>query len=164
MSLQYLQSPLGLLAVEAHGGALCRVAPDRDCLTAAPDAVTQEAVRQLEEYFSGRRKEFTLPLAPQGTAFERLVWSVLAKVPYGRVVTYGQLASAAGRPGACRAAANAVGKNPLLILLPCHRVVAADGIGGFSAGLDRKRALLRLEDVEIPEKKPFPRKYFFTFP
>ena len=79
-------------------------------------------------------------------------------------MTYGELAAAIGQPTACRAVANAVGKNPLLIFIPCHRVVGASGLGGFSAGLEAKRALLTLEGVQISEKSPFSEKFFFTFP
>lgn len=164
MSVQYLQSPLGLLRLSAQDGALYEIAPAEMAGEESPDAATREAARQLEEYFAGKRKEFTLSLAPRGTAFQKDVWAALARVPYGSVVTYAQLAAASGRPSACRAAANAVGKNPLLVVLPCHRVVASDGLGGFSAGLDRKRWLLHHEQVDFSEKRRFEQKYFFTFP
>lgn len=164
MSVQYLRGPLGLLRLSAQDGALYEIAPVETAGEESPDTATREAARQLEEYFAGKRKEFTLVLAPQGTAFKKDVWAALARVPYGSVVTYAQLAAAAGRPAACRAAANAVGKNPLLIVLPCHRVVASNGLGGFSAGLDRKRWLLHREQVDFSEKRRFEQKYFFTFP
>lgn len=154
MSVQYLRGPLGLLRLSAQDGALYEIAPVETAGEESPDTATREAARQLEEYFAGKRKEFTLVLAPQGTAFQKDVWAALARVPYGSVVTYAQLA----------AAANAVGKNPLLIVLPCHRVVASNGLGGFSAGLDRKRWLLHREQVDFSEKRRFEQKYFFTFP
>ena len=98
-----------------------------------------------------------------GTAFQQAVWTALRRIPYGKVTTYGALAAAIGRPTACRAVANAVGKNPVLILLPCHRVVASGGIGGFTGGLHLKRRLLSVESIEIAEKTPFSEKFLFTF-
>lgn len=128
-----------------------------------PNFVTEQTAAQLEEYFSGKRTDFTLFFLFSGTEFERLVWSKLSKIPYGRVVTYSELARAIGQPTACRAVANAVGRNPFLILLPCHRVVSKNGLGGFSAGLDAKRYLLTHEGVEISENTGFSEKYLFTF-
>ncbi len=128
-----------------------------------PNFVTEQTAAQLEEYFSGKRTDFTLFFLFGGTEFERLVWSKLSEIPYGRVVTYSELARAIGQPTACRAVANAVGRNPFLILLPCHRVVSKNGLGGFSAGLDAKRYLLTHEGVEISENTGFSEKYLFTF-
>ena len=129
-----------------------------------PNAVTQEAVLQLSEYFLKKREDFSVPPAPQGTAFQKSVWAALKRIPYGKVVTYGQLATAVGNAKAVRAAASAVGKNPLALILPCHRVVAANGLGGFAWGLAAKRMLLRLEGVEIPKKSAFSENFLFTFP
>ena len=163
MSIQYLPSPLGLLRLSAQGGKLREIAVVTEQGTQCPDETTQKTATQLEEYFSGKRREFTVDLAPMGTAFQRAVWAALRSVPYGKVTTYGTLAAAIGRPTACRAVANAVGKNPILILLPCHRVVASGGIGGFTGGLHRKRRLLQVESIEIPEKAAFSEKFLFTF-
>jgi methylated-DNA-[protein]-cysteine S-methyltransferase len=101
--------------------------------------------RQLTEYLKGSRKKFVLPLQPHGSEFQKRVWSALRKVPHGHTVTYAQLARMAGKPRATRAVANALGKNPIPIVIPCHRVVSSVGIGGFSGGLWRKRTLLGLE-------------------
>jgi methylated-DNA-[protein]-cysteine S-methyltransferase len=104
------------------------------------------AAAQLEEYFSGNRKTFSVPLAPQGSAFQLGVWKALADIPYGETVTYGDLAARVGRPGASRAVGQANGANPLPIVYPCHRVVAAgEHLGGYGGGLDVKRRLLALE-------------------
>jgi len=101
------------------------------------------AVRQLEEYFAGRRTEFDLPLDPVGTEFQLDVWRSLAEIPFGETRSYGQQADSIGRPTAVRAVGAANGRNPLSIVLPCHRVVGSDGkLTGFAAGLDTKSWLL----------------------
>lgn len=109
------------------------------------------AAAELREYFVGRRKVFDLPLAPAGSAFQQAVWRELCRVPYGMSVTYAELAARVGKPRAARAVGNAVGKNPLLILIPCHRVLGAGNIGGFSAGLQAKKFLLQLEKIPFRE-------------
>lgn len=107
------------------------------------------AVCQLREYFSGKRRSFDLPLAPTGTSFQAKVWNALREIPYGATITYGELAERVGSPKGYRAVGNANGKNPLVIIQPCHRVVAGgDKLGGFSAGIYRKKFLLRLEKGE----------------
>lgn len=163
--IQYLATPIGFLRLAADKQALCALSraavPGED----RPNAITRQAAQELEEYFAGKRRKFTVALSPRGTPFRQAVWAALARIPYGRLVTYGMLATAIGRPTACRAVANAVGKNPLMIFLPCHRVVASNGLGGFSAGLDAKRLLLQIEDIKIiAEKTAFEEKFFFTFP
>ena len=149
MSVRFLDSPVGVLRLTAEKGKLREITLTDKAGKDDPDAATDRAAAQLMEYFDGKRKEFTLETAPRGTPFQRAVWERLAAIPYGTTVTYGELAQATGRPTACRAVANAVGKNPLLIVFPCHRVVAANGLGGFSAGIAVKRTLLRLEAVDF---------------
>ena len=110
------------------------------------------ARRQLDEYFTGKRTTFDLPLAPRGTDFQRMVWQALASIPYGRTISYAQLASRVGKPTAMRAVGAANGRNPLPIVLPCHRVIGADGsLTGFGGGLPTKRFLLELEGALPPE-------------
>ena len=110
----------------------------------------EEATRQLAEYFSGRRREFELQLAPVGTNFQLRVWRALCEIPYGAVRNYSDIARAIGQPKATRAVGQANGRNPLPIVIPCHRVLASDGtIGGFSSGLDVKHRLLALEGVGL---------------
>jgi methylated-DNA-[protein]-cysteine S-methyltransferase len=105
-----------------------------------------EARRQLAEYFAGDRRAFTLPLAPRGTEFERLVWQALVAIPYGETRSYAEVAAAIGRPAACRAVGRANGSNPIAIVIPCHRVIGSDGsLTGFGGGLPLKRFLLDLE-------------------
>jgi O-6-methylguanine DNA methyltransferase len=106
------------------------------------------AVSQLREYLSGSRRLFDLPLDVRGTAFQRAVWSQVVRIPYGATASYGDIAQLVGKPKSSRAVGAAVGANPLPIIVPCHRVIGADGsLTGFGAGLDVKEALLRLEGV-----------------
>jgi len=110
------------------------------------DAAFSAVVGQLEEYFAGRRTRFDLHLSPAGTPFQRRVWDAIADIPYGTTVSYGTVASRIKRPTAARAVGMATGRNPIAIIVPCHRVVGADGsLTGFGGGLDRKTILLELE-------------------
>lgn len=113
----------------------------------APEAAwLKRAVAELQEYFAGTRREFSLPLNPEGTPFQQSVWRELQRIPFGETVTYGELARRVGRPKAVRAVGTANGKNPLSILVPCHRVVAANGkLGGYNGGAARKERLLKFE-------------------
>ena len=113
----------------------------------------EEARRQLEEYFAGSRQNFDLPLNPGGTDFQRRVWRTLLDIPYGTAISYRDLAHRADCPRGYQAVGQANGRNPLPILIPCHRVIGADGtLGGYSGGLDRKRFLLDLEGISYREK------------
>ncbi|MFD7458119.1 MULTISPECIES: methylated-DNA--[protein]-cysteine S-methyltransferase [unclassified Streptomyces] len=156
-----IDSPYGPLTLVADDGVLCGVymenqrhRPPEDTfgepatgpssgLSTGPFA---EAEEQLEAYFAGERTEFTLPLRLHGTPFQRTVWEHLRTIPYGETRTYGQLADALGNPKASRAVGLANGRNPVGIIVPCHRVVGADGsLTGYGGGLDRKRRLLDFE-------------------
>lgn len=112
-----------------------------------PNKILDKTESQVGEYLAGGRQAFDLELDPRGTDFQRAVWRALAAIPYGRVVTYGQVAEQIGRPKAARAVGQAVGSNPMSVVIPCHRVVASNGLGGFGGGLARKRLLLGLEGV-----------------
>lgn len=110
------------------------------------DSALAEAVTQLSAYFTGVRHEFTLPLSPAGTPFQRAVWEALRDIPYGETTTYGAIAARVGRPSAVRAVGAAIGRNPIAIVIPCHRVIGASGqLTGYAGGLAAKRALLDLE-------------------
>jgi len=110
---------------------------------AAPFA---QAIEQLDAYFSGALTEFDLPLAAHGTRFQQRVWTALRRIPYGETTSYGELAAAIGLPRAARAVGAANGRNPISIIVPCHRVIGADGtLTGYGAGVERKRALLNHE-------------------
>jgi len=107
----------------------------------------KETFSQLEKYFSGKLKTFDIPLAPVGTDFMKKIWLELQKIPYGEIKTYGEIARLIKNPKASRAVGNANGKNPIPIIIPCHRIISSDGsIGGFSAGLKIKKKLLTLEN------------------
>ena len=116
-----------------------------------PTPLLQEAARQIEDYLAGKRRDFDLPTAPRGSAFQRRVWQEMTRIPYGDVLTYGEMANQTG--GVARAVGGACGANPIPIVIPCHRVVASDGLGGFSGGRGRatKRRLLMLEGALAPE-------------
>lgn len=111
-------------------------------------ALLVEARKQLAEYFAGQRSSFSLPLAPEGTVFQKDVWQQLEQIPYGETRTYGQIAAALGKPTASRAVGGANHNNPIAIMIPCHRVIGANGkLTGYAGGLDLKEKLLRLEGV-----------------
>lgn len=155
MFYSYLKSPVGMLEIASDGAGLKSVSlfagrQSGEC----ENDITRKAKKQLSEYFSGMRKEFSLPLSPDGTSFEKAVWDELLKIPFGETRSYREIAMAVGKPTASRAVGNAVGKNPLLILVPCHRVITSDGrLGGFSAGLENKILLHRIEGIRVkPEK------------
>lgn len=112
---------------------------------------TAEVRRQLEQYFAGERQEFDLELAPEGTPFELSVWGELKKIPFGETRSYGEIAQAIGRPGSARAVGRANGANPIPIVVPCHRVIGANGsLTGFGGGLPAKERLLELEGRALP--------------
>lgn len=110
------------------------------------NAFEEEVIRQLDEYFAGKSQEFDLPFFATGTPFQLMVWEQLLKIPYGKTISYGQMARLIDRPKAARAVGNALGANPISILIPCHRVIATNGtLGGFGGGLRVKQYLLDLE-------------------
>lgn len=148
-----LDSPVGELLLVGDGRALTGLhmpphagpAAGRDGRRRDP-APFAEAARQLRAYFAGELREFDLPLAPRGTAFQRAVWDALLDIPYGRTAGYAEIAARLGRPGAARAVGAANGRNPIAIAIPCHRVVGSAGaLTGYGGGLGRKRFLLELE-------------------
>lgn len=144
-----VDTPIGRLLLIADAGGLSRVefgAPTARRSSAPPFPETEE---QLRAYFAGELERFALPLAPSGTAFQLSVWDALAEIPYGGTTSYSELAARIGRPSACRAVGAANGRNPLPVIVPCHRVVgAAGGLTGYGGGLERKRLLLALEGAE----------------
>ena len=152
--IAFVSTPLGTLAIEASERGLTHIdlasSNDREPTSMpAPGSILAEAVHQLEQYFAGSRREFDLRLDIEAGEFERRVLDELARVPYGTTVSYGELASMAGYPGAARAVGNVMRNNQLMIVLPCHRVIGADGslrgYGGLGCGLEHKRWLLEFE-------------------
>lgn len=139
-------SSLGPLTIVERGGALTEICfgDGGDCGDPVP--LILRAAEELREYFEGGRREFDLPLAPAGTAFQQAVWQALREIPYGSTWTYAQIARVVGNPAACRAVGMANHRNPLPIVIPCHRVVGSDGsLTGYAGGLEVKRRLLYLE-------------------
>ena len=154
----HLDSPIGPLLIAGDGDALHLISFPQQGRAASPQpgwvssnrGTVGEAMRQLRDYFASRRREFDLPLAPQGTVFRKAVWRALLEIPYGTTISYGELARRVGNPKASRAVGSANGANPLPIVIPCHRVIAGDGsLGGFGGGLPTKQALLGLESAAL---------------
>lgn len=157
-------TPLGLIRIVESGGSITRLSL-RPSAPPPADAVWQEsntlraAKRQLEEYFAKERKAFDLPLAPQGTPFQRRVWQALQEIPYGQTRAYKDIASAVGCPRGFRAVGLANNRNPIAIVIPCHRVIGADGkLTGYAGGLALKEELLLLEGALAPRQCPARKK------
>lgn len=143
-----VSSPLGPLTLCEEGGRLCALLFGREGgFDATP--LLQKAAEQLEEYFSGARKSFDLPLAVEGSAFARDVYRTLCEIDYGSCVTYGELAALSGHFGASRAVGNVLHANPLPVFIPCHRVVGAKGLGNYAWGMEKKRFLMNLEGMDV---------------
>ncbi|MFD9433879.1 methylated-DNA--[protein]-cysteine S-methyltransferase [Streptomyces sp. NPDC060002] len=153
-----VDSPYGPLTLVADDGVLCglymseqRHRPPEEDFGPRDDTLFREAEEQLEAYFAGESKDFGLELRLHGTPFQRSVWAELRKIPYGETRTYGELAEALGNPAASRAVGLANGKNPIGIIVPCHRVIGAGGgLTGYGGGLERKRRLLDFEGGAAP--------------
>ncbi|TWF82945.1 methylated-DNA--[protein]-cysteine S-methyltransferase [Kitasatospora viridis] len=160
-----IDSPCGPLTLVAEDGALTglymtdqRHRPDQSGFGPRADGepVFALAADQLAAYFAGELREFELPLAPHGTPFQQRVWEQLRRIPYGETRSYGELALALGAPNASRAVGLANGRNPIGVIVPCHRVVGADGsLTGYGGGLPRKRMLLALEGADRPDDRLF---------
>lgn len=144
----YCESPIGMLCIEADEEAVTGIylnvkEKSGDC---RENTVTERARQELAEYFARERKQFTVPVRMEGTAFQKAVWTALQEIPYGETRSYGEIARAIGNPKASRAVGNANNKNRIPILIPCHRVIGADGsLVGFGGGLPIKETLLALE-------------------
>ncbi|NLJ32011.1 MAG: methylated-DNA--[protein]-cysteine S-methyltransferase [Clostridiales bacterium] len=149
-NIWYYDFSIGTLAVAEDGAGITNIHQKREtrtdsfCETETP--LLKEAARQLGEYFSGARTAFSLPLSLSGTDFQLSAWEALRAIPYGETRSYKQIAEQIGRPNACRAVGMANHRNPVMILVPCHRVIGTDGgLTGYAGGLDVKRYLLDLE-------------------
>lgn len=143
-------TPMGRITLASDGSSLTQLAFGAVELagTNTPTALTNEAANQVQEYLAGKRTEFDLPLDPQGTVFQQHVWDALQHIPYGETRSYQQVAQMLGKPKAMRAVGGANNKNPLPIIIPCHRVIGANGdLVGYVAGLKIKKFLLDLEQT-----------------
>jgi methylated-DNA-[protein]-cysteine S-methyltransferase len=153
MRVLHMDSPVGRITLSSNGQALLGLAfeeerhpRDRSGAIEEADEVLLDAKRQLEEYFGGWRKSFDLPLEPEGTPFQREVWRALGEIPFGVTISYQDLARRLGKEKAVRAVGMANGRNPISIVIPCHRVIGADGsLTGYGGGLWRKEYLLDFE-------------------
>lgn len=148
LSYTSFKSPIGEIFLSSSDKGLSSLswATPKNALRNDKHAHLNQAVVELKEYFSGLRSEFSLALSPKGTQFQLEVWEELMKIPFGQTISYKELAKVLNRPGAQRAVGSANGKNPLPIIIPCHRVIASNGeLGGYSAGLKIKQELLALE-------------------
>lgn len=147
MAKMTILSPLGKIIVTADEVGICSLDFDEN-VPKCQESNThiEQLIVELDEYFKGKRKEFSVALNPKGTPFQRGVWEVLQSIPYGKTISYSEEADILKHPKAVRAVANANGKNPIPIVIPCHRVIAkGGGIGGYSGGLWRKELMLDLE-------------------
>lgn len=159
----YMDSPIGKLLLAGEGEALGllgfpsgSMARRHDAEWKKDSAPFKEVIFQLEQYFAGELRDFDLPLAPKGTVFQQQVWSTLQEIPYGETWSYGQLAAHIGKPKASRAVGAANGLNPIPVIIPCHRVIGANGkLTGFGGGLDTKRHLLSLEAGQLAPELSF---------
>ena len=163
MNYRYLDTPIGKLLIAGDRDTVRRIdfpnhgEPRRPVAgwVESSTGALEEAARQLREYFSGSRKGFDLPLAPEGTDFQRTVWRELQNIPYGRTISYGELARRIGNSKASRAVGAANGSNPIPIVIPCHRVIGANGkLTGFGGGLPVKQKLLALESRQLSVDQP----------
>ena len=148
MIYQYsYETKLGSVTIVEEDGALLAITTHRTCEGIKQETpLINEAYRQLSEYLLGERKSFDLPLNPRGTVFQQQVWKALCDIPYGETRSYKQIAEAIGNPKAVRAVGMANNRNPLLIVVPCHRVIGANGkLVGYGAGIEKKEFLLKLE-------------------
>ena len=155
-NIAFYPTSLGLIGIVEKNGAIIELFFGKE--HKSTDFVEQgtpllkEATRQLEEYLDGKLKSFDLPLAPEGTDFQQTVWAALRDIPYGETRTYKQVAEMIGKPEASRAVGTANGKNPILIITPCHRVIGTDGkLVGYAAGLAVKEKLLEMENIDFQD-------------
>lgn len=145
------ESPFGPIRMDYEGEVLVRLRTVEPTVqTGERTELTDRAMEQLREYFSGQRKQFELPYELRGTEFQKKVWAALEAIPYGQTRSYREIAQAVGNPKAVRAVGAANGKNPMWVVVPCHRVIGADGgLTGYAGGVELKRALLELEQRTV---------------
>ena len=144
-----MSSPIGTIAIAETDGAITHVLFGECGEAGEKTELLSEAERQFSEYFAGTRRAFELPLNPSGTPFQKEVWRALSEIPYGETRSYAEIARAVGRDKAFRAVGMANHNNPISIIIPCHRVIGADGaLTGYGGGLEKKRFLLRLEGLD----------------
>jgi len=146
----FYQTKIGIIGIVENDGAVTNVYFPDEIIPSGMEmketGLIKKAGEQINEYFSGKRSNFDIPLAPEGTEFQKNVWNVLKKIPYGKTFSYKQVAAAVGNPKASRAVGMANNRNPIPLFIPCHRVIGSNGkLVGFAGGLDLKESLLKLE-------------------
>lgn len=143
----YIETPLGIIEIRATSRKILSILfVDEENIYVTENELTRKCAKEIKEYFEGKRKEFDIEIEIEGTEFQRAVWNELLKIPYGTVTTYKEIARNIGNESAVRAVGNIIGKNPILILVPCHRVIGSSGkMTGYVAGIEKKEALLELE-------------------
>ncbi len=147
--IDLLKTPIGGLEVTASDSAITSIYFVEEVANAKPNNLTREAIRQLAAYLAGETEVFDLPLSPKGTVFQQQVWQQLCQIPFGATCSYAELAAKLNNPKAVRAVGAANGKNPISIVVPCHRVIGANGtLTGYAGGLERKAWLLNLENAQ----------------
>ncbi len=153
-NLLVIDTVIGKIGIAEDGKSITNLYFDSNTIPEGFDLketlLLKEAAKQLSEYFSGKRKTFELPLAPSGTEFQKKVWDTLKQIPYGETMSYGEVAKKIGNDKACRAVGMANNKNPIPIIIPCHRVIGSNGkLVGYGGGLDIKKKLLELEQISL---------------
>lgn len=146
MTYSIIKTPVGNIKINEENNYITSIEYTEEDIQESDNPLINKVKKQLEEYFSGKRKEFDIPLNPKGTEFQQKVWNALKEIPYGELRSYKQIAERIGNPLACRAVGNANNKNPIMIVVPCHRVIGTNGsMTGYACGINIKEQLLRLE-------------------
>ena len=150
MTAAVIQSPLGHIKIQEENNSITRIEFCTEELQSAENDLLKKVEDEIQAYFKGKKKSFSFEISPQGTKFQKEVWQELLRIPYGETISYLELANRLGDPKSIRAAASANGRNPIAIVVPCHRVIGTDGsMTGYAGGLERKRALLTLEGAGV---------------
>ena len=155
----YYESPIGRIFIATTDDGISTLNFTDETVVEQTQVTTlhpflQLVIVELNKYFSGNLKSFSVPLDPHGTDFQKKVWQAILEIPYGNTISYSQLSATMGQPDAIRAIANANARNPVLILMPCHRVIGSSGeLTGYAGGLDRKKLLLELEGAIVPSSQ-----------
>lgn len=144
-ALDFFKSPVGLLKIRSDGTHITHIVFAKVASKTNPDKLTKQCISELKEYFAGTRAEFSVPMKAEGTEFQKAVWETMLKIAAGKTLTYANVARQIGRPKAVRAVGTACGANPLVVAVPCHRIVGSTGLGGYGGGLDKKEWLLKHE-------------------
>jgi len=157
IEIAYYNSPLGVLKILADEKGIKGIDFVKDKVKSIQNSsseIIEKCIRQLDEYFQGKRKSFELKLNPEGTEFQRKVWKELLKIPYGTTLSYGEISRRIKNPKAVRSVGQAIGRNPISIVIPCHRVIGSDGsLTGYASGLWRKEWLLKHEEINLNNSK-----------